>query len=67
VSLTSEDGHQLHAYRAAPLETPQGGLVVVQEAFGFNEHIRTIYDNYAQNGFRASSSNGPSGSISVLP
>lgn len=41
------------AYRADPEGTPRGGIVVVQEIFGVNAHIRRIVDGYAQAGYVA--------------
>jgi carboxymethylenebutenolidase len=49
--LTAEDGHELGAYVAKPEGAPIGALVVVQEIFGVNEHIRSVADGYAQDGF----------------
>jgi carboxymethylenebutenolidase len=38
---------------ARPAGEPIGGLVVVQEIFGVNAHIRSVADGYAQDGFLA--------------
>jgi carboxymethylenebutenolidase len=51
ISLTAEDGHKFSAYRAAPTGTPRGGLVVVQEIFGVNHHIRNVADKFAADGY----------------
>lgn len=53
VTLTAADGHQLQAYRAEPTSTPRGGLVVVQEIFGVNGHIRDVTDGFAADGWLA--------------
>ena len=53
VTLSAEDGHQLAAYRAAPVGAPRGGLVVVQEIFGVNSHIRKVSDGWAADGYVA--------------
>jgi len=53
VTLRASDGHQLDAYVARPSGAPIGGLVVVQEAFGVNSHIRSVADGYAKDGFLA--------------
>lgn len=53
ITLTASDGHKLAAYRADPPGKPKGGLVVVQEIFGVNEHIRAVCDDYATRGFLA--------------
>ena len=53
ISLTAADGHQLGAYRADPAGDPRGGVVVVQEIFGVNSHIRDICDRLATEGYVA--------------
>src|SRR5262249_37995756 len=53
LTLTAEDGHRLGAYRAAPAGTPRGGLVVVQEIFGVNSHIKRTCDGFAADGYVA--------------
>jgi carboxymethylenebutenolidase len=53
VTLRASDGHELDAYVARPSGAPIGGLVVVQEAFGVNSHIRSVADGYAEDGFLA--------------
>jgi len=53
VKLTASDGHLLDAYVARPAGEPLGGLVVIQEIFGVNQHIRTVADGYARDGFFA--------------
>jgi carboxymethylenebutenolidase len=50
-SLTSTDKFQLGAYRADPAGTPKGGMVVIQEIFGVNQHIRAVTDKLAQEGY----------------
>ncbi len=53
VKLTASDGHQLDAYVARPSGNPIAGLVVIQEIFGVNQHIRSVADSYASDGFLA--------------
>jgi len=53
VKLTASDGHELDAYVARPEGEPIAGLVVVQEIFGVNQHIRAVADGYAKDGFLA--------------
>jgi len=53
VTLTAADGHQLSAYVAHPETEPIAGLVIVQEIFGVNAHIRSVADGYARDGFLA--------------
>lgn len=47
--LTATDGHQLEAYQVG--DGPRG-LIVIQEIFGLNGHIRDVCDEYASHGFR---------------
>ena len=53
IELVAADGFRLAGYRADPAGTPRGGLVVVQEIFGVNGHIRSVCDGYAADGYRA--------------
>src|ERR1700735_2547087 len=53
VKLEASDGHELDAYVARPEGKPLAGLVVVQEIFGVNQHIRSVADGYAKDGFLA--------------
>jgi carboxymethylenebutenolidase len=53
VQLTASDGYELDAYVARPAAQPIAGLVVVQEAFGVNSHIRSVTDDWARDGFLA--------------
>jgi carboxymethylenebutenolidase len=53
VTLKAEDGHELNAYIARPAGKPIAALVVVQEIFGVNAHIRSVADGYAKDGFLA--------------
>ncbi|MBS38256.1 MAG: carboxymethylenebutenolidase [Thiotrichales bacterium] len=46
-----EDGVTLRVYRADPQGTPRAGMVVMQEAFGMNSHIRDMCDRYAAEGY----------------
>ena len=52
IELTAADGFRLAAYRAEPAGDPRGGLVVVQEIFGVNAHIKSVCDGYAADGYR---------------
>ena len=53
ISLTSADGFQLSAYRAEAEGATRGAVVVVQEIFGVNAHIRSVVDRYAAAGYLA--------------
>src|SRR5712664_3336836 len=53
ISLTASDGFKLGGYRADPPGSPKGGLVVIQEIFGVNHHIRALCDRFAALGYLA--------------
>jgi len=53
VKLTADDGHELSAYIARPEGAAKGGLVIVQEIFGVNSHIRAVTDGFAAEGYLA--------------
>jgi carboxymethylenebutenolidase len=53
ITLTAEDGHSFGAYRAAPAGKPKAGLVVIQEIFGVNHHIKNVTDGFAADGYVA--------------
>lgn len=53
IKLTSEDGHMFDAYRVLPPGPPRGALVVVQEIFGVNGHIKRVTDGWAADGYVA--------------
>lgn len=52
-SLTTTDNHSLGAYRADPAGRPKGAMVVAQEIFGVNSHIRNVCDRLAAQGYVA--------------
>ena len=51
VRLRSGDGFEFAAYQALPEEAPKAGVVVIQEVFGVNAHIRKVADGYAAAGY----------------
>ena len=53
IEITAADGFRLAAYRADPAGAPKGALVVAQEIFGVNSHIRSVCDGYAADGYLA--------------
>jgi carboxymethylenebutenolidase len=53
LKLRAADGFEPSAYVARPQGKPKGGLVVVQEIFGVNGHIRRVADGFAADGFLA--------------
>ena len=53
IELKSADGTLVPAYEARPAGTPKGAVVVIQEIFGVNSHIRDVADGYAAEGYLA--------------
>ena len=53
VSLTCKDGKKIGAYVAKPAGAAKGAVVVLQEIFGANQHIRKTADLYASSGYLA--------------
>jgi carboxymethylenebutenolidase len=53
VSLTAGDSHSFQAYIAEPSGSPRFGLVVIQEIFGVNSHVRGLADGFAGDGIFA--------------
>ena len=51
LTLTAEDGFRLSAYKAMPAGKPRGAVVVVQEIFGVNHHIKAVTDGFAADGY----------------
>lgn len=51
VQIHAKDGHILDAYVSRPSGTPLGGIVLLQEIFGVNSHIRSVADGYAKDGY----------------
>jgi len=51
--LKAPDGQAIPAYLAQPKGQPKGGVVVIQEIFGVNSHIRAVTDGYAAAGYLA--------------
>src|SRR5207237_10187628 len=53
IKLTASDNFQLGAYRADPASAPKAAVVVIQEIFGVNHHIRAVCDRLAGEGYVA--------------
>ena len=53
IKLTASDGFQLGAYRADPAGPAKAAVVVIQEIFGVNSHIRAVCDRFAAKGYVA--------------
>jgi carboxymethylenebutenolidase len=52
-TIMARDGHEFQAYLAAPAAKPRGAIVVLQEIFGVNSHIRSVTDSFASEGYTA--------------
>jgi carboxymethylenebutenolidase len=52
VTLTAADGHTLSAYTAGPQDAKKG-VVVIQEIFGVNKHIKNLVEEFASKGYLA--------------
>ncbi len=53
IELKAADGTVVPAYEARPAGKPRGAVVVIQEIFGVNSHIRSVADGYAAEGYLA--------------
>ena len=53
IKLTASDGFKLGGYRADPSGKPKAAIVVIQEIFGVNHHIRSVCDRLAAEGYVA--------------
>ncbi len=53
IELTASDGHAFGAYRADTDGAPKGAIVVIQEIFGVNAHVRSLCDKFAKDGYVA--------------
>jgi carboxymethylenebutenolidase len=53
ITIMARDGHEFQAYLAAPTGKPRGAVVVLQEIFGVNSHIRSVTDGFAAAGYTA--------------
>lgn len=53
MKIKASDGHEFSAYAASPAGKAKGSIVVIQEIFGVNPHIRSVVDGYAAQGYFA--------------
>jgi carboxymethylenebutenolidase len=53
IELKPEGADPIRAWRADPAGKPRGGIVVIQEIFGVNSHIRAVADRFAAEGYLA--------------
>lgn len=53
ITLKAADGFQLDGWLAKPAGTAKGGILVIQEIFGVNQHIREVTEGFAEDGYAA--------------
>ena len=53
IELKAADGHVFAAYVAEPAGKPKAAIVVIQDIFGLNSHVRSVADGYAKDGYLA--------------
>jgi carboxymethylenebutenolidase len=51
IRLKADDGFELGGYEVRPEGEPKGGVVILQEIFGVNDHIKRVADGYAEDGY----------------
>ena len=51
LEITAKDKHQFSAYISQPSVKPKAGIVIIQEIFGVNTHIKEVTDLYASKGY----------------
>ena len=51
INATASDGHEFDIYLAQAKGSPRGGIVLVQEIFGVNNHIKNVAEKFSSNGY----------------
>ena len=51
IEITAKDNHRFSAYISQPSGKPKAGIVIIQEIFGVNVHIKEVTDFYASKGY----------------
>ena len=51
IEITAKDKHQFKAYISQPSGKPKAGIIIIQEIFGVNAHIKEVTDLYASKGY----------------
>ena len=51
IEVSAKDNHQFSAYISQPFGKPKAGIVIIQEIFGVNKHIKEVTDLYASKGY----------------
>ncbi|WP_372783105.1 dienelactone hydrolase family protein [Phenylobacterium sp.] len=53
IKIAGEDGFEFAAYREAAASPRKGGVIVIQEIFGIDEHVRADVERWAKMGYEA--------------
>lgn len=53
LKIKASDGHTLDSFWAWPEGPPRAGLLVLQEIFGVTDHIRSVAEDFARQGYLA--------------
>ena len=53
IKSNADDGFEFDAYHAGPTGPRKGGVIVIQEIFGLDKHMRADVDRWAGHGFEA--------------
>ena len=51
INATASDGHEFDIYLAQSKGSPRGGIVLIQEIFGVNNHIKNVAEKFSSNGY----------------
>lgn len=51
IRATASDGHEFDIYLAQSKGSPRGGIVLIQEIFGVNNHIKSVAEKFASSGY----------------
>ena len=51
IELNTIDNHKFDAYILRPDTKPKGGVVIIQEIFGVNDHIKNVAERFSKEGF----------------
>lgn len=66
ITLDTHHG-PVRAWQALPEGAPRGGLVVVQEIFGANPHIRSVAERFAAEGYAVLAPSFSTWSMALMP
>ena len=51
IEIFTKDNHKFQAFLSQPNQKVKGGIVVIQEIFGVNNHIKEVCNLYSNHGF----------------